>query len=217
MWRSGYQYSFRILRNLALFVCIFALGGCASTIAARVTSYQHWPDDAVGATYRIASTPQQDNNLEFQSFADMIRAAIGPIGLVEAGAAETARFDVEIDYGSPVEKRWVQRYRDPYWDGWGFNPFFSGIYGGYGGWGWGSGIYMGPSTVNVPVEIYKNTLTVTIRDNQNGGHEVYRSSAVNISEGDNLAVVMPYLAQAVFDGFPGNNGQVREVRYDRRH
>jgi len=27
---------------------------------------------------------------------------------------------------------------------------------------------------------------------------------------------MPYLMQALFDNFPGNNGQVREVRYRRR-
>jgi hypothetical protein len=39
---------------------------------------------------------------------------------------------------------------------------------------------------------------------------------VNVSNGSNLLQVMPYLAQAVFDQFPGNNGTVREVKYDRR-
>src|SRR5699024_4135389 len=110
----------------------------------------------------------------------------------------------------------VQRYRDPYMDGWGFSPFFGGVYGGRGGWGWGSGIYMAPSVVNVPIEVYRNTLTITIKDNENHGMEVYRSSAVNVSDTDKLAATMPYLSQAVFDGFPGNNGQVREVRYERR-
>lgn len=217
MWRSAYQCSGHVLRCLALFVMAFVLTGCASTISARVTSYEEWPGDAVGSTYHIVSTAGQDNNLEFQSFADMVRAAIGPTGLVEAASPEAARFDIVMDYGSQAEKRWVQRYHDPYYmDGWGFNPFFGGIYGGHG-WGWGSGIYMGPSTVNVPVEVYKNTLTIIIQDKHNNGREVYRSTALNISDGHNLALVMPYLAQAVFDGFPGNNGQVREVRYDRRH
>lgn len=217
MWRTTFAYGYGLWRWLILLAAVFALSGCASTISARVTNYQQWPNDAAGATYRIAATTEQRNDLEFQSVADMVRAAIGPTGLVEAGAQDSARFDVLIDYGSPSERRYEQRYQDPYMDGWGFNPFFGGVYGGYGGWGWGSGIYMGPSSVTVPVEVYKNTLTVTIKDNHNSGMEVYRSTAVNVSEGNDLADVMPYLAQAVFDGFPGNNGQVREVRYNRRH
>lgn len=76
---------------------------------------------------------------------------------------------------------------------------------------------MGPAVTATPIEVYKNTLTITIRDNQNSGIEVYRSSAVSMSEINDLTSVMPYLAQAVFDSFPGNNGQVREVRYDRRN
>lgn len=217
MWRSLYQSSYRLLRTVALLGGVLALTSCASTISARVTSYQQWPGNAMGETYHIVSTPEQAINLEFQAFADMVRAAIGPTGLVEAASADTARFDVVLGYGSPVEKRWVQQHRDPYMDGWGFNPFFGGMYGGHGGWGWGSGIYMGPSVTAIPIEVYKNTLTVTIQDNQNSGIEVYRSSAVSMSEINDLTSVMPYLAQAVFDGFPGNNGQVREVRYDRRN
>lgn len=214
MWRSVYQYGCRVLRHVALLAGIVALTGCASAISARVTSHQQWPDNATGATYRIVASPVQQNNLEFQTYSDMVRAAMGPTGLVEAASPETARFDVMLDYGNPVEKRWVQRYHDPYHMGWGFNPFF---YGGHGGWGWGSGIYVSPGTMNVPVHVYKNTLTITIKDNQRSGVEVYRSSAVSINESDNLTSIMPYLARAVFDGFPGNNGQVREVRYDRRN
>ena len=67
--------------------------------------------------------------------------------------------------------------------------------------------------MSVPVDVYNNQLTVTITDSQQNGRQVYRSSAVNESLSDNLAAVMPYLAQAVFDGFPGNTGQVRTVEY----
>lgn len=217
MWHAIYRYSYRLLRYAGLLVGIVALTGCASTISARVTSYQQWPTDAHGADYRIVAGTEQNNNLEFQAFSDMVRAAIGATGLVEAASGQAARFDILIAYGNPIEQRWVQRYHDHYMDGWGFRPFFSGVYGGYGGWGWGSGIYVTPSAVTVPVDVYKNTLMITIKDNRNSGMEVYRSSAVSISEADNLTSVMPYLAQAIFDGFPANNGQVREVHYDRRH
>src|SRR3546814_13672708 len=63
---------------------------------------------------------------------------------------------------------------DPYLnDGW-FGPAFGGSYGGFGGWG--GGVYMSPSVSNVPVNVYKNTLTISIKDNRNNEHEVYRRS-----------------------------------------
>lgn len=202
-----------IWRFWAAFASLLLVAGCASTLSARVTSYEKWPANAQGQLYRIVASASQKNNLEFQSVADTVRAAIGPTGLVEAQAGHSARFDLAISYDNPASQAWVQRSYDPYMDGWGFGPAFGGYYGGYRGWG--GGMYIMPSYQNVPIQVYKNTLTVIITDNQNHGAEVYRSSAVNISSSDNLAQVMPYLAQAVFDGFPGNNGQVREVTYQR--
>lgn len=215
MWNKSGRFSGTLLRFWAIMASTALLVGCASTISARVTSFQQWPADASGQSYRIVPATSQVNNLEFDSIADTIRANIGPTGLVEAASGSSPRFDVHISYDNPVTQTWVQRYNDAYLnDGWGFGPAFGGYYGGYRGWG--GGIYMSPSVSNVPVQVYKNTLTVTIKDNRNNGAEVYRSSAVNVSSGENLLQVMPYLAQAVFDNFPGNNGQVREVKYDQR-
>ncbi|HUH60764.1 MAG TPA: DUF4136 domain-containing protein [Candidimonas sp.] len=201
------------MRLFTVAALVVLVSGCASTLSARVTSYQQWPADAQGQSYRIVPSASQVNNLEFQAIADMVRASIGATGLVEARAGQDARFDVSLGYDNPLSQAWVQRRTDPYlYDGWGFGPF-GGYYGGYGGWG--GGIFMAPVYQNVPVDVYKNTLTVIIKDRRNNGAEVYRSSAVNVSSSDNLQQVMPYLAQAVFDGFPGNNGQVREVEYER--
>lgn len=215
MWNTMGRFNKSVLRFWMVMASLFLVAGCASTLSARVTSYQQWPANAQGQLYRIVPSASQGNNLEFQSVADMVRASIGPTGLVEARSGQTARFDVTISYDNPVSTAWVQRSYDPYMDGWGFGPAFGGYYGGYRGWG--GGLYMAPSYQTAPVEVYKNTLTVIIKDNQNQGAEVYRSSAVNISSSDSLVQAMPYLAQAVFDGFPGNNGQVREVNYERGH
>lgn len=212
MWQRIRINAWHTTRCWMLAAGLAVLAGCASSLSARVTSYQQWPGDAAGASYRIVAGNTQANSLEFDAFADMVRAAMGPTGLVEAVKGQPARFDVQIAYGNPVEQRWVQRQNDPFMDGWGMSPFFGGVYGR--GWGWHSGIFMGPSVVNVPVQVYRNTLTVTIYDTEHQGTEVYKSSAVSASETENLAAVMPYLAQAVFDGFPGNNGQVRDIRYD---
>lgn len=195
-----------------LAAALLALSGCASTLSARVTSYQQWPVDVQGEYYRIVPSPEQSCNLQFGAFADMLRAAIGPTGLVEAPGAAQARFEVRMEYDNPVRQVWVQRYNDGYLnDGW-MGPAFGGYYGGWSRWG--GGIFYSPSVVTAPMNVYRNTLTVIISDRQENGKEVYRATAVHSSEVENLDAVMPYLMEAIFDGFPGNNGQTREIRYE---
>jgi len=148
-------------------------------MSARVTTFQKWPAQAQGQTYRIVPSASQANNLEYQTFADTVRAAIGPTGLVEAHAGQSARFDVSFVYDNPAAVAWVQSYGDPYFYN-GFGPAWGGYYGGMRR-GWSGSVMVMPSTVTVPVSIYKNTLEVTITDNQNHGAEVYRSTAVSAS------------------------------------
>ena len=66
---------------------------------------------------------------------------------------------------------------------------------------------------NVAVDVYRLTLSVRIDDRTQQGREVYRATAVASSRQDQLSAAMPYLARALFDRFPGRNGQVVEVRY----
>jgi len=187
------------------------LAGCASTLSARVTTYEQWPADAPGQTYTMKPTPDQAGNLEYQAFSDMIRASIGRTGLVEAQSGQTARFNVSFSYSNPMSQSWVQQYADPFFPGPPMAPW-GGYYGGR--FGFGGGVFYSPPVVNVPVNVYKNTLTVTISDNRRNGAEVYRSSTVSISDSDNLPAVMPYLTRAIFDGFPANNGSVRDLTYE---
>lgn len=199
-----------VMRFGAIAFVLALMSGCASSLSAQVTRYQQWPADAAGAHYRIVASEGQRNNLPFSAYADMVRAAIGPTGLVEEQAGRAARFDLSLDYGNSLERRWVQREVDPYYDGrFGFyRPPFGGGFYPWGGWA------IGPTYQDVPIDLYKNTLTVTIRDHADHDREVYRATAVSLGQSDNLAAIMPYLARAVFDRFPGRNGQVIEVRYD---
>lgn len=201
----------RRVSGVLLVTAVIALAGCASTLSARVTTYQHWPVGALGEYYRIVPQAQQRGNLQFGAFSDMLRAAIGSTGLREAPEGAGARFEVRMDYGSVTEQT-VRRYDDPFlYDGF-MGPAFGGYYGGWGRWG--GSIFIAPAPAVVPVTVYRNTLTVTISDAADSGREVYRATAVNHSEDDALDSVMPYLMQAIFDDFPGNNGQVREVEYE---
>lgn len=193
-------------------VAAWLLTGCASMLSANVTTFQQWPANVEGQTYRIAPAGAEQNVLEYQTYADMIRAAIGRVGLVEAQGNAKPRFTVSFEYGDPARQIWMERVYDPYFDG----PFLPwGAYMGAfrGGWGWGGGFYATPSVVNVPVEVHENTLTVSIED-MNSNTQVFRTTARSATRNAQLPNVMPYLVRAVFDGFPGNNGQVREVQYE---
>lgn len=210
MTLSTRVFTLRTLRVAALGLAVLATGCAAPSWSAKLTRYQHWPANTNGETYRLAVTPEQRSNLEFQSFSDSVRAAIGVTGLVEAQAGAPARFVVEMDYGNPQEQTWVPQYADSFYGpmGWGMGR---GYYAPNDGWA--GGFFYSPPIVNVPVTIYRNYLNVVIKDTQNQQAEVYRASAVSYSQSENLAVQMPYLSQAIFDGFPGNNGQVIDIEY----
>ncbi|MGV2865135.1 DUF4136 domain-containing protein [Achromobacter sp. ESBL13] len=199
--------------GLTAVAATLALAGCAApSVSARVTSFQQWPAGVEGQTYQfVAADPNQLNNLEYQSYQDMVRAGIGATGLVEAQPGAKGRFDVSFTYGTSQTQVMVRRAYDPY--------FYGGYgYGGYGGfygprpWGGAYG-YWGPEWVDVPMAVQRNTLSLKIRDTQRGGAEVYRSTAFILSQGDDFMRTMPYLVRAIFDNFPGNNGAEREIQF----
>ena len=170
------------------------LTGCATpTVQARVTSFQQWPSDVVGATYQFVNAkPEQANNLEYQAYQDAMRASISSTGLVEAQAGSSARFNVSFEYGSEQTQVMVRQAYDPY--------FYGGFGGFYGPWG-GAG-YWGPNWVDVPSVAYRNRLSVEIHDNARKGAEVYRSTAYIVTGREDLVRTMPYLTRAIFDNFP---------------
>jgi hypothetical protein len=45
---------------------------------------------------------------------------------------------------------------------------------------------------------------------------VFESTAVYEGDIEDLPDTVPYLVKAVFEGFPGQNGRVRLVRFDMR-
>lgn len=208
MFRSFPFNTGRWAAVLAVFGAL-VLSGCATpTVSARVTSFQQWPAGVEGQTYQfVPAEPSQANNLEYQSYQDMVRAGIGATGLVEAQGGAKARFNVSFRYGTSQTQVMVRRPYDPYFNGYGYGGFYGPRpWGGYYG-------YWGPEWVDVPVVAQRNTLTLQIHDSQRGGAEVYRSSAFILSEQDNFMRMMPYLVRAIFDNFPGNNGAEREIQF----
>src|SRR3546814_735370 len=136
---AGWWHRVGAIGRVVALLALSMLAGCASSLSAQVTRYQQWPGDAVGATYRIDASDAQKGNLQFSAYADMVRAAIGATGMVEAVGSAAPRFDVSLEYGNPVEQVWVQRSPDPFYGGgfygfkrrafgWGFSPMYGWPY-----------------------------------------------------------------------------------------
>ena len=193
--------------GLPALAALFLLAGCAPTLSAKVTSFQQWPTGVEGQAYRFDAPDNEQNALEYAAYQDMMRAAIGATGLVEAKGNAPAKFRVSFHYGGEAIQVVRSQSADPY--------FYGGLGHFHGPWGWG-GMYS-PDCVNVLEDAWRHALTVEIRDTSRNNAEVYRSTATTVGgDSSTLPSVMPYLVQAVFDNFPGNNGQVREVRYRRQ-
>lgn len=198
-----------------LFVLITALllfsAGCASTLRSDVTSFQRWPANAAGSSYSFKRLGNQEGSLEHKTYEDLARTELSQLGLKEAASGTKGRFEVSLDYG--VNTRTI-RTREPivanqsYWhpahyhQHWGWRP-------GY----WANSPY-GSAVVgyrNVNRDVSTRRLRVDIAE---GASKVFEASATSSGSNATLSVTMPYLVRSVFDGFPGTNGQSREVEFD---
>lgn len=205
------------IRNLVLAgLFLSGLTACStsSEFTTQVTSFQQWPAAVAGQHYRFVDSKQQ--NLEQAAYTGHIRNNMFRTGLAEAMGRQRARFEVGFTTGTEVRQQMVQRETGNYdlYPTLGLGMGFP--YGYYGSPFYSSfGFAMTPRYQLVPVPYHRYSLTVYIRDRQQNGNEVFRASAVADSRERSLPEVMPYLAASVFDQFPGHNGQVRTVEFER--
>jgi len=202
------------LRTFLMVASLLLLTACSTTqrFTTQTTSFQQWPANAQGQLYRFDVNSGQ--NLEKTSYVNLLRNQMWKTGLVEAVGRQQARFTVSFDYGVQSRQQMV-RENDPFYDpffyptfnfgwGWGYHhPFYSGI-----------GFAMAPQYRYVQTSYNRYQLHVSIRDLNNSSAEVYQATVLADSNKVSLTQVMPFLTASVFDGFPGQNGQVRTINFD---
>ena len=214
-------------RFLSLRLCLAVLftallGACASPITARVTSFNQWPADAAGSTFSYISRVDKNRELEQATYEGYVQAELEKRGLKRATAGQVGRIQVDVSTSNrSEEKTWLQPvyqdnyiYLPPYRDAagriypgiWTLDPF--------------GPRYVGDRQVSTTLQI--SSLQLRLLDSQASppgkARTVFESRAIHEGEGNNdhLPLVLPYLVRAVFDDFPGHNGQVRVVKFDRK-
>jgi Domain of unknown function (DUF4136) len=196
---------------ICLTILLLLTAGCASTLRSDVTSFQRWPANAAGSSYSFKRMGNQESSLEHKTYEDLARLELNQLGLKEASPGTKGRFEVSLEYG--VNTRTV-RTREPivvdqsYWHPAHYHP----------NWGWRPGYWAtspyGPAVVgyrNVSRDVSTRRLRVDMAE---GASKVFEASATSSGSNATLSVTMPYLIRSVFDGFPGTNGQSREVEFD---
>lgn len=212
---------FSRLGLLAALLLLAALAGCASTITTRVTNFNQWPLDAAGSSFDFVVYPGARSELEHATYQSYVQAELEKNGLKRAAPGQAARFQVDLSTGKRSEEKTalVPVYVDspPV-----FYPPYRDHLGRYVPGVWVSDPfgtrYVGDRVVNTTIQITTLQLRILERQGAPAGQPrtVFESRAVYEGRGnsDNLPVLVPYLARAALDKFPGQNGQVRLVRFD---
>jgi Domain of unknown function (DUF4136) len=215
--------SFRKSALLAAPLALMVMSGCAPTpFRADVSRFQQLPP-AQGQSFAIkAANAANDGGIEFGQYASLVSAEMQKLGYVPSGGAN-ADLTVSLDYGVDNGKERIVNdpFYDPFW-GYGsfgysrpylvrtrhgaryvhgyYDPFLFGGYGyGYRG-GYGVDSYT-VFTGNIDLKIRRNA------DSQN----VFEGKAEAKSRSNKLAYLVPNLVEAMFTGFPGNNGETVRI------
>jgi hypothetical protein len=210
------------LLTLAAPAALLALGGCATGLPTQVSRYQAMPAPA-GQSFAIqAADPEDRGGLEFSRYADLVRRHMVEQGYSEASSPQSASLIVSLGYGVDDGRQQVVTYpsarfgRGFGYGGFGYRPYWS-RFGGYGRlrspfyYGWDDPFWFGGFGDDVDVyTVFTSFLDMDIKRAADG-ESVFEGTARARSRTDDLGVLVPNLVEAMFTGFPGNNGETVKI------
>jgi hypothetical protein len=167
-----------------------------------------------GQTFFVVPGGGMANNggLEFQRYAGIVAQQLQARGYQPAANPQAANMVVQLGYG--IDKGQVRYVEDPFYRG--YDPFYSPFYYprfGFGfhsrfSYGWNDPFWYGGG-VDSYVE-YHSQIDLHIR--QAGTQApLFDGRAQARSTSNRLDVVIPSLVEAMFTGFPGQNGETVRI------
>ena len=204
------------IRLFILSACLL-LSACSTMIKSEVTAFHEWPQETQDKSYAFVLTKEQENNLEYRNYQNLLRTELQKLGFAEQSSAPPARLKVSMEYRMDsrdvrvVEPVAVDPWYGPGWYGPGFYGPYWPYYGYYHPFAYP--YWYGSPMVEQRESQYRLfTRQLKIRiARASDGKNLY-DVTVN-SEGTNgsLPAVMPYMIRSAFKDFPGPNGVPRVV------
>jgi hypothetical protein len=207
---------------IALGAAVVALSACATALDTRVTRYQAMPAPQ-GQTFAVVPIgPMAANGgLEFQRYAAIVAQQLAARGYTPAASPGDANMVVELGYG--IDQGQVRVQSDPFGPyGYGYpgyfgrSSFFYPRFGRRGSafyYGWDDPFWMGGG-IDSYVE-YHSEVDLHIRA-KGTNQPLFDGRAQARSETNRLDVVLPSLIEALFTGFPGQNGETIKITIPTR-
>ena len=216
-------------------ISALGLAGCATGFPAQVSRYQAMPAPQGQSFFIVPADPAMAGGLEFSRYAGHVAQAMQAQGYAQAPSLEAATMVVQLDYGVDEGRQQVER--DPFARGYGYDPFYGGFGGPYGGfygrpyysrfgywgprspfyYGWGDpfsyggfGGYGGPYQQVRVYTVYQSFLDLDIRRKADNA-SLFEGHAKARSADDNMGVLVPNLIEAMFTGFPGHSGETVKI------
>jgi hypothetical protein len=197
-------------------VAAMGLSACATTLNTQVTRYQAMPAPQ-GQTFTIVPDGgmAHEGGLEFQRYAGIVAQQLAAHGYVPAPSPQGASMIVHLGYR--VDHGQMHYVSDP------FGPPGFGAFGGFWGrgrffyprfyYGWNDPFWYG-GDVDSYVE-YHSEVDLHIR--QAGSQApLFDGRAQARSTTNRLDIVLPSLIEALFTGFPGQNGETVKITIPTR-
>lgn len=210
----------KLIISVAAAAATLGLNACTTGLPTQVSRFQAMPAPA-GQSFAIRAEDREKNGgLEFAQYAGLVRQHLTGLGYREASAESDASLIVTLDYGVDQGRERVVATPDPFMDGWGYrgfgrSPYYSRFgYGRFGGgfgryrspffWGWHDPFWGGYDIDSYT--LYTSHLDLDIR-RASDGQSVFEGKVQARSRSNELPRLVPNLIEAMFTGFPGNNGE----------
>jgi hypothetical protein len=213
----------KLAAAIALGAAAIALSACATALDTRVTRYQAMPAPQ-GQTFAVVPVGGMaaTGGLEFQRYAGIVAQQLAARGYTPAADPASASMLVQLGYG--VDHGQVRVVSDPFVGGYGYGGLYGGSFfyprfgrfGRFGSpfyYGWNDPFWYG-NGVDSYVE-YHSEVDLHIRA-KGTNQPLFDGRAQARSETNRLDVVLPSLIEALFTGFPGQNGETVKITIPTR-
>ncbi len=204
------------MRRLAIILiaalCLM-LAGCATTIRSEVTAFHEWPANLQDKSFVFERTAEQENNLEYRSYENLVRGELLRLGFIEAANLRSARLKATMRYSMTVRDMRVVEpvIVDPWYGPPFYGPHWRGGYGYYSPFHdpfWYGAPLIGQRDTRF--QLFTRQLNVTIAQTADS-KKLYDVTVDSEGTNGSLAAVMPYMVRSAFADFPGKSGVPRRV------